>query len=266
MAADPSPTAAATRLVEPERRSPTANRPGQLVSYGSGSRRHRAPGVAQVRAIEGPVGEHEAVVVDGDAGQPLAVRLGTDEREQGRAVDVEGSVRPGEGEALQGRFAGEGGDGLADVDLHPGVGLDAVDEVLRHRLGQRPADDDADRRAALGEEHRRLTGRVAAADDDDRRAGACPGLELGRRVVHARHLVAVEVVDRQPAVVGAGGGDEGAAGDLRAVGQAWRRGGRRRRRSDCTPHGLVNTAPNFWAWIEARAARSWPEMPVGKPR
>ena len=24
--------------------------------------------------------------------------------------------------------------------------------------------------------------------------------------------------------------------------------------------------PNFCAWIEARSARSWPEIPVGKPR
>src|SRR5207344_1647517 len=38
IAADPSPTAAATRFVEPERRSPTAKSPGLLVSYGSGDR------------------------------------------------------------------------------------------------------------------------------------------------------------------------------------------------------------------------------------
>src|SRR6266446_609360 len=37
-AAEPSPTAAATRLVDPERTSPTANNPGRLVSNGSGAR------------------------------------------------------------------------------------------------------------------------------------------------------------------------------------------------------------------------------------
>src|SRR5262245_28446687 len=37
-AADPSPTAAATRLIEPDRTSPTANNPGELVSNGSGRR------------------------------------------------------------------------------------------------------------------------------------------------------------------------------------------------------------------------------------
>ena len=36
--AEPSPTAAATRLVEPDRRSPTPKRPGWLVSKGSGDR------------------------------------------------------------------------------------------------------------------------------------------------------------------------------------------------------------------------------------
>ena len=89
IAAEPSPTAAATRLVDPERRSPTANRPGQLVSYGSGSATHRAPRVAEHVVVEGTVGEHEAVLVDGDAVEPGAVGLGTDEREQRGAVDVD---------------------------------------------------------------------------------------------------------------------------------------------------------------------------------
>jgi hypothetical protein len=37
-AAEPSPTAAATLLVDPERKSPMAKRPGWLVSNGNGSR------------------------------------------------------------------------------------------------------------------------------------------------------------------------------------------------------------------------------------
>ena len=56
-------------------------------------------------------------------------------------------------------------------------------------------------------------------DDDDRRAGALPGLELGGGVVDAGHLVALEALDGQPAVVGAGGGDDGPPGHLGAVGQ-----------------------------------------------
>ena len=35
--------------------------------------------------------------------------------------------------------------------------------------------------------------------------------------------------------------------------------------SDVTAHGLVMTAPNFWAWIEACDVRSWPAMPSREP-
>jgi hypothetical protein len=38
----PSPTAAATRFIEPRRTSPTANTPGMLVSNGSGGRPSKA--------------------------------------------------------------------------------------------------------------------------------------------------------------------------------------------------------------------------------
>ena len=43
MQPEPSPTAAATRLPEPARTSPTANRPGTLVSKGNGSRSSGQP-------------------------------------------------------------------------------------------------------------------------------------------------------------------------------------------------------------------------------
>ena len=160
------------------------------------------------------------MLVDGDVVEPAVVRLGADEREQRRAVDVGGLSPAGDRRPLQRRLAGERGDGAADVDLHPRVGFDAVDQVGAHRRRQRPAHDDADRRGLLGQEHRRLAGRVAAADHDDRQAVAGPGFELGGGVVDAGHLVAVEVGDRQLAVVGAGGSDDGPAGDLRAVAEA----------------------------------------------
>ena len=50
-------------------------------------------------------------------------------------------------------------------------------------------------------------------------AGARPHLQLGGGVVHADHLEALEVGHRQPAVVGAGGGDHRPPGHLGAVGQ-----------------------------------------------
>ena len=53
----------------------------------------------------------------------------------------------------------------------------------------------------------------------DRSALALPRFELGGRVVHAGHLVAIEVVDRELAIVRASRGHHGAAGDLGAVGE-----------------------------------------------
>ena len=33
-----------------------------------------------------------------------------------------------------------------------------------------------------------------------------------------------------------------------------------------TSSGMAISAPNFSAWLKARAANAMPEMPVGKPR
>src|ERR1700688_4642857 len=77
----PSPVAAATRFIEPERTSPTANTPGTLVSNGSGVR----PRSAEVGAVQLDVGPDEAVILGGDPGQPVGGRLGADKAEQARA-------------------------------------------------------------------------------------------------------------------------------------------------------------------------------------
>ena len=36
--------------------------------------------------------------------------------------------------------------------------------------------------------------------------------------------------------------------------------------SDWIETGISMLAPNFCAWLKARPASAWPEMPVGKPR
>ena len=33
-----------------------------------------------------------------------------------------------------------------------------------------------------------------------------------------------------------------------------------------TAIGIMTSAPNFCAWVKARPASAWPEIPVGKPR
>ena len=67
----PSPTAAATRLIEPARTSPIAKTPARLVSQRRDGRRVGA-------------GAHEALVVERHARfrQPVGVRIGADEQEQ----------------------------------------------------------------------------------------------------------------------------------------------------------------------------------------
>ncbi len=222
MAADPSPTAAATRLVDPERRSPTASSPGRLVSSGSGLRSSASQLSSRSAGNEVAVGSHEAVLVGGDVAEPRAVRFGADEGEQGRAVQGHGRVALRERGLLEHRAAGEGGDRGALVDLDPRVGVDPVDEVRAHGRGQRSSDGDAHRGGVLGEEHGGLSGGVATTDDEHRDPGASPSFELRGGVVDARHLVPVEIGDGELAVVSAGRSDDGAPGHLAAVGEGER--------------------------------------------
>ncbi len=86
MALAPSPTAAATRFIEPCRTSPAAKTAGTLVSKGSGVRPSAAHVPVEVAAGQLHVGEDEAVLVQGDPGQPVRRGLGTDEAEQAAAA------------------------------------------------------------------------------------------------------------------------------------------------------------------------------------
>ena len=72
-------------------------------------------------------------------------------------------------------------------------------------------------RAAARQPDRRLSRRVAAADDPDPRRSAPLRLGRARSVEDADALVVLEVVDRQPAVVRAGGEHDGARRDLSVV-------------------------------------------------
>ena len=69
-------------------------------------------------------------------------------------------------------------------------------------------------RAAVGEPDGRLGSRVAAADDADAGGAAPLRLLRARRVEDADPLVGVDVGDRQPAVVGARGENDGAGAHL----------------------------------------------------
>src|SRR5690349_1004283 len=107
---------------------------------------------------------------------------------------------------------------LADVANRHAVALELTDQVVGHRLAQAgPAVEQGDQSAAAGEPDRRLAGGVAAADHTD--TGRATELRLGRPrgIEHADALVIGESLDRQAAVLRAGGEQDRARRDLVAL-------------------------------------------------
>ena len=164
--------------------------------------------------VEFAAGQQEAVVVLGHlAVEPLGAGVGADEDEE--AADVEVA-------ALSGArlFDHQPGQGSVAVDLadlgveqHLDVldRLDLLDQVVRHRGAEvAAAEQQEDPFGGAGEEDRRLAGRVAAADHRHRPAPAHPRLDQRRRVEDAGAVQPRAAVDRQLAVGGAGGEDDGA--------------------------------------------------------
>ena len=193
-AADPSPTAAATRFVEPERTSPTANRPGWLVSKGSGDRPracHPSPSCSAVSAAS------------------VRTKLWSSSAAHPESQADAGSAP-----------MNESGDGGAGAHGDRRVRLDTIDEVARHALAEVAAsDDDRDRAAGLCQEDGRLAGRVTPADDEHRRATALTGLQVGGGVIHAPSFELAQAVGGEASVGGAGGGHHGPSRDLAPVAQ-----------------------------------------------
>ncbi len=100
------------------------------------------------------------------------------------------------------------------------MGLKTVDEVAGH-AGVDVGSSDHHRHVAsqVGQEHRRLSGRVAAPDDHGPAAGDLPCLQVGGGVVNAGAFELGQALDVEAAVTGAAGRDHRPAGDGGAVGQ-----------------------------------------------
>ena len=129
------------------------------------------------------------------------------------------------------------------VDADPRVPLDLVYEVARHARGESaPTHAEVDVTAVAGKEDGCLTRRVRPADDHHALALAGLRLDLGRRVEHAGPLEALESIDGQAAVPGAGRNHDGptvqplAAGELDDVMAAVNR------QATCN-HGNAATGP-----------------------
>jgi hypothetical protein len=86
-----------------------------------------------------------------------------------RAMDEFASVPVSEGRAREAAdlIALETDDFTADMHLDIPQRRDAVDEVLRHRLDQRPSHDKVDAFYRGGEENDRLPRRIASTDKHD---------------------------------------------------------------------------------------------------
>ena len=161
---------------------------------------------------------------------------------------------------------------LADMQVDIRESGDAVDQIARHRrLQPGPAHDQVQALDPGREEHDRLTRRVAAADQRHLFSLAQLGFDRGGPVRDARALEGRQVRDVRPAIARAGRDHHGARPHGASVHefQTRRRPGGHSpppQSSRATSSGMAISAPNFCAWVNARPASAWPEMPVGKPR
>src|SRR5882724_1643217 len=238
-AIDPSPTAEATRLTEPERTSPAANTPGWLVSRRNGCRRavqwgdsaRAAPVRTNSLSSRSISGGSQSVY--GTA--PMKLKsAGVSSRRRSPVLWFRISMAP-RWPSLHALDRGV----VEHLDVF-GL-LDAMGEVARHLLVQIvAAQEEVDLPRLAGEEDRGLAGGVAAADHHHLRSPAERRLVQGRGVVDAGALELRAAFGPQPAVLGAGcdqqalggdrlaalelqhrvGVDEGQADDRRGHGQA----------------------------------------------
>ena len=213
----PSPTAAATRLVEPLRTSPMAKTPRRVHSSISGPR--SAPSQCREKSAWRPrllAGDHEALVVLADVvDQPLRPRRGADHREHRGGLDAAIGPRTRDHDGFELLVTLERPHLAPGPDADVRLGLDLIDQVARHRHLEPSPGDDVDLARVVGELDHRLAGRVSSADDDDILRRALLGLDVGRRVVQAQPLESICVLGRQSAIVRARGQDH-ATGRARA--------------------------------------------------
>ena len=135
----PSPTALPTRLVEPLRTSPAANRPGTLVSSGSGSRSSaQSSGRRPASSRSGPVHEEARCVgAHAGVGGPAGPRRPADADEQRASPGARSDAPPASVIVTAPRWPSCACSSVtcaAQAHVDQRVALDALDEVGGHRL------------------------------------------------------------------------------------------------------------------------------------
>src|SRR6185312_6831142 len=163
---------------------------------------------------QGAVREDEALRVELQrTSQPRGGGIRADEAEEARALDRPALSGPRllEGDVLQMVATRERPYLGGGEELDARIGLDPFDEVVRHAVGEVvAADHDRHLTPLLRQVDGRLAGGIGAADHDHGPAGADPRFQIRRRVVDARALEPVEIIDGEPPIARAGGDDDGA--------------------------------------------------------
>src|SRR6266540_4058528 len=203
----PSPTAEATRFVDPLRR-PAANVP---------DREHSVQARLEGASPGGDVGTrlHEAFRIERDAGarKPSRVRVRADEEEE--MTDLSLRLLAGEGVPPADRLQNAAVSlerGYRRLRLHLDVRQpgDAIVQVPRHAgFEAGPADEEPHLRALARQVDHRLARGVSCANDRNLLPCAEPRLDRRSPVVDAGTLVRGEVRNVEPAVAGAAGDDDG---------------------------------------------------------
>ncbi len=183
---DPSPTAEATRLIEPWRTSPATNTPGTLVSSRSGSRvsRHTSGHLAILAQVRPR--QHKSILVAQNARRkPSRDRHRADKNKQRSCRHFRVPRRAAQSQRLQPLVA----NGLEHLGsrLHHNIGCarNLIDQIFRHG-GRKPvsAHQHGYLGGIFGEVEGGLAGGVGAADDINllalRRRGPQPGPRRSR--------------------------------------------------------------------------------------
>ena len=177
-------------------------------------------------------------------------------------------VRPGRAVAdvdrLELDVAVNGGDLGPELDCDVRLPANLVHEVLGHALLERvAAADDGHRARVIGEEQRRLAGRVARADDVDVEPVRARRLAARRAVEDALADQRLDAGDREVPPRHAGGQDDRAPAQLVASVEA---DGARAGSRPVIARVTRISAPSRRACCSARLLSSSPETPAGKPR
>ncbi len=195
---------------------------GEHAADGRLERQRAVPAPAE-RLGQLAIGENEAVRVEQHAvSQPGGGRSRADEAEQARAGQrlLRTPAEILQRDLLETVPAIEALNFDTGDQVDPRIGIDPLDQVLRHGLGEAVTPDgDRDATVALGEVDGGLPGGVPASDHQYGRPIAHARLEVGRGVVDAGALEALEVLDGQPLVGRSGGDDHRSRRDLAAVPQ-----------------------------------------------